>query len=72
MEPHVREALETELAGVEQRLLRVTEPEHQKVLEARVAHIKEQLGEAPAAPAKRGAKNGKEYRPASKTETPEG
>jgi hypothetical protein len=57
-----REALETELAGVEARLARADDAQRAK-LENRIAHIREQLGIPAPAPKTKRAAGGKETRP---------
>lgn len=75
MEPNYEQALRDELAGLERRIasIKVTDGDT-RVLEARVAGIREQLSEtAPAAETvkRNGARRGRETRPADGGEVPE-
>lgn len=62
MEPNVREALETELTGVEARLARADDTQRVK-LEQRANDIRAALGVAPEKPRTKRAATGKETRP---------
>lgn len=62
--PNIEDAWRTELRGLEARLMRADDADLRAALEARVASLRAQLGETPAAPVRgRRKANGAEMRP---------